>query len=52
MTLDQLVGHYFRLKHKLEIAYAEKSWHSQRIDRLASDLAITEHEMTKRRLAA
>jgi hypothetical protein len=52
MTLDQLMGRYFRLKQELEIAYAEKLWHSQRIDRLANDLAITEREIALRQLAA
>lgn len=52
MTLDQLMGRYFRLKQELEVAYAEKLWHSQRIDRLANDLAITEREISQRRLAA
>ena len=42
MTLDQLMGRYFRLKQELAIAYAQKPWHVPRIDRLASELSETE----------
>jgi hypothetical protein len=45
MNLDQLMGRYFRLKQELSIAYRQQPWQSNRIDRLADDLASTEREI-------
>jgi hypothetical protein len=42
MTLDQLMGRYFRLRQELEIAYSQKLWQGALIDRLANDLSATE----------
>ncbi len=47
MTLDQLMGRYFRLKQELSIAYLARPWHTQLIDRLANDLATTEREIAQ-----
>lgn len=48
MTLDQLMGRYFRLKQELEIAYAQKPWHGTLIDRLANEISQTEHQIAAR----
>ena len=45
MNLEQLTGRYFRLKQELSIAYRQQPWQSNRIDRLADDLASTEREI-------
>jgi hypothetical protein len=45
MNLEQLMGRYFRLKQELSIAYRQQPWQSNRIDRLADDLASTEREI-------
>lgn len=42
MSLEQLMGRYFRLKQELEIAYSAQSWNGALIDRLANDLAAAE----------
>lgn len=47
MSLEQLMGRYFRLQRELAIAYSAKPWHSGRIDRLADELAQTEHLMAE-----
>ena len=52
MTLDQLMGRYFRLQQELSIAYAQQPWHSGRIDRLANELADTERQIAERQAAA
>ncbi len=49
MTLDQLMGRYFRLKQELAIAYRQKPWQSSLIDRLANDLSETERLIAMRR---
>jgi hypothetical protein len=46
MNLEQLMGRYFRLKQELSIAYRQQPWQSNRIDRLADDLASTEREIS------
>lgn len=48
MTLDQLIGRYFRLRQELAIAYAQKPWHAPRIDRLANELSETERLIAAR----
>jgi hypothetical protein len=45
MNIEQLMGRYFRLKQELSIAYRQQPWQSNRIDRLADDLASTEREI-------
>ena len=45
MSLDQLMGRYFRLKQELSIAYKSHPWHSARIDRLADEIVRTELEI-------
>ncbi len=52
MTLDQLMGRYFRLKQELAIAYSQMPWHVARIDRLAGDLSETERAIASRQAAA
>ena len=52
MTLDQLMGRYFRLQQELSIAYAAQPWHSARIDRLANELAETERLIADRQVGA
>ena len=51
MTLDQLMGRYFRQKQELEIAYAQRPWHGSLIDRLANDLSETEQLIAARHAA-
>ena len=48
MTLDQLMGRYFRLQQELAIAYAQKPWHGTLIDRIATDLSHTERLIATR----
>ncbi|HWH81552.1 MAG TPA: hypothetical protein VNU71_04880 [Burkholderiaceae bacterium] len=45
MSIEQLMGRYFRLQQELSIAYNARPWHSTRIDRLAGELAATEREI-------
>lgn len=45
MELEPLMGRYFRLRQELSIAYRIRPWQSDRIDRLAEDLAATEREI-------
>jgi hypothetical protein len=45
MSIEQLMGRYFRLQHELADACAASPWHSRRIDRLSQELASTEHEI-------
>ena len=45
MSLEQLMGRFFRLKWELSIAYRSQPRHNGRIDRLADDLAGTEREI-------
>ena len=52
MTLDQLMGRYFRLKQELSIACAQQTWHSGHIDRLANELAETERQIAERQAGA
>ena len=42
---DQLMGRYSRLRQELSNAYGQRPWHSDRIDRLASELAATERDI-------
>lgn len=48
MSLDQLMGRYFRLKQELAIAYSHTPWQSRLIDRIAGDLAATERLIAER----
>ena len=48
MTLDQLMGRYFRLKQELAIAYTQKPWCGPLLDRLANDLSETERLIAER----
>ena len=41
MTLDQLVGKYFRLRAELAAAYAALFWDTRHIDRLDNEIAST-----------
>lgn len=50
MTIEQLTGRYFRLKQELEIAYRRTPWQAGHIDRLASDLATIEIELSQGRV--
>jgi hypothetical protein len=43
MNLEQLIGRYLRLKEELGIAYSAVPWNVRRIDRLAREIASTEH---------
>ena len=43
MNLEQLIGRYLRLKEELGIAYSAVPWNVRRIDRLAREIAATEH---------
>jgi hypothetical protein len=55
MTNDQLTGKYTRLRHELEVAYAEPGWslgRSGRIDRIANELVEIERTMAVQRLTA
>ena len=45
MELDQLTGRYRRLKDELAAAYAQATWPTGRIDRLASEISETEREI-------
>ena len=45
MTLDQLMGRYFRVKQELAVAHRQQPWHGSRINRLADDLTATEREI-------
>lgn len=51
MTLDQLMGRYFRLQQELQIAYAQKPWHGALLDRIANDLSETERLIAARQSA-
>ena len=48
MDLDQLMSRYFRLRQELSMAYNAHPWQTRRIDRLADELACTEHEISLR----
>lgn len=48
MSLEQLMGRYFRLKQELAIAYNMRPWNGGRIDRLADELAAAEREIADR----
>jgi hypothetical protein len=52
MSIEQLMGRYFRLKQELSIAYRQQPWQSHRIDRLADDLASTEREIAAMQAAS
>jgi hypothetical protein len=55
MTNDQLTGKYTRLRHELEVAYAEPGWslgRSGRIDRIANELVEIERTLAVQRLTA
>ena len=43
MNLEQLIGRYLRLKEELGVAYSAVPWNVRRIDRLAREIAATEH---------
>ena len=45
MDLEQLTGRYARLKQELAAAYKSEPWHRGRIDRLANELSVTEHQI-------
>ncbi len=45
MSIEKLMGRYFRLRQELSIAYNARPWHGARIDRIASELAATEREI-------
>ena len=47
MNLEQLLGRYDRLKQELSFAYRARPWHSNRIDRLANDIAVAEREIAE-----
>ena len=49
MTLDQLMGRYFRLRQELSIVRAQQPWHRGRIDRLENELADTERQIEARK---
>lgn len=46
MQFEQLTGRYIRLRQELESAYAELPWRDGHIDRLASELASVERELS------
>jgi len=48
MSIEQLMGHYLRLKRDLEVAYKAQPWHSGQINRLTNDIARTERELAAR----
>ena len=48
MSIEQLMGRYFRLQQELAVATAARPWNSRRIDRLAQELAATERELAQR----
>ncbi|MES2990743.1 MAG: hypothetical protein V4844_04930 [Pseudomonadota bacterium] len=48
MSIEQLMGRYFRLQQELAIACAASPWNSRRIDRLSQELAATEREIGQR----
>jgi hypothetical protein len=45
MSIDQLEGHYLRLRQELSAAYGSWPWNIGHIDRLTDDLAATEREL-------
>ncbi len=51
MSIEQLMGRYFRLQQELAIACAASPWNSRRIDRLSQELAATEREIGQREAA-
>jgi hypothetical protein len=48
MSIEQLMGRYFRLQQELAVACAASPWNSRRIDRLSQELAATEREIASR----
>lgn len=51
MNLEQLIGRYLRLKEELSVAYSALPWNVKRIDRLAREIASTEHAIRALRSA-
>jgi len=45
LALEQMTGHYVRLRQELATAYVARPWHSGHIDRLANDLATIERQL-------
>ena len=45
MEVDQLSGHYVRLKQELATAYGASAWRDGHIDRLVNELATVEHKL-------
>ena len=45
MDFELLMGRYLRLRQELSIAYRAQSWHADRIDWLADQIAATEREI-------
>ena len=52
MNLDQMIGRYLRLKEELAGAYSTIPWNVPRIDRLAREIASTEHAIHALRSAS
>lgn len=48
MSIEQLMGRYFRLQQEVAIARAASPWNSRRIERLTRELAAAERELDSR----
>ena len=46
MSIDQLIGRYFRLQQELAAASGSLPWNTGHIDRLTDELSTTERELS------